>query len=487
MRTLIKGGDIIGFDGERHRLIFGADLSIENDRVTAIGAASGHYDREIDATGKFVLPGFVNLHTHTGSTVATRLVTERSFPALMNAAYLGFSPKEDAPRNVGSHEDAAIGGRATIVELLKAGTTTVVDLGQGCDYDQMVDQFGELGMRAYLSPGVRSGYHVFDSKGLIKIKWLEDEGLGALRSAVDFIQRHDGAYDGRIRGMLFPYQGDTCTDTLLKEARAAAERLGVRMQMHAAQSIFELHEMLRRHGKTTIQHFADIGFLGPDLIISHCPYITGHPATAMTGDEDLNLLAKHGVHVCHNPTTQFRRGHVLRSFSRYRAAGVNIGIGTDHYPRDMVYEMRLAALMGKVAEGDPDSMTTMDAFNAATIGSADAIGRPDLGRLFPGSKADVLIVDLKRIGAVPLRDPVQDLVLTGVPSDIKMVLIDGKVVCEDGKVPGVDEADLVDKLQASAETIFGDVPTWHWAGWNVDQFAPRFLEPMAEYTFTPKA
>ena len=81
------------------------------------------------------------------------------------------------------------------------------------------------------------------------------------RQAVAFIQRHAGTYDGRIQGMLLTYQGDTCTDNLLAAAKAAADNLGVSMQMHAAQSLYELHEMLRRTGKTTIQHFAEIGFL----------------------------------------------------------------------------------------------------------------------------------------------------------------------------------------------------------------------------------
>ena len=484
-RLLIRCGSLIAFDGARHRLVRDTTLMVENDRVTAIGPEpEGPFDEVIDASRDIVLPGYVNIHTHTGSTVATRLVAERAYPALYNAGYLAFSPLVGT-QGVGRLEQAAIGGVASVVELLKSGTTTVVDLGQGCDYDEMVDVFGRFGIRAYCGRGFRSGYHQFDCDGHLDIRWLPDEGIADLGLAVDFIERQAGRYDGRIQGMLLAYQGDTTSDKLLKETQAAAASLGVQVQMHASQSLYELNEMLRRHGRTTIQHFADLGFLGPHFIIAHCPFITGHPSTGLPGDVDLRLLGQHGVHLAHSPTTIFRRGHLLRSFSRYRAAGVNIAICTDHFPRDVVYEMRMANLMGKVTEDSPDATTSMDVFNAATIGGADALNRPDLGRLYPGSKADLQIVNLHRIGAVPLRDPVQDIVLCGVPTDVRHVLVDGRVVVRDGRIPGLDEEALVDALQANAEEIFEDLPSWQWQKQTIDEFAPRFLEPMREYAYKP--
>jgi cytosine/adenosine deaminase-related metal-dependent hydrolase len=483
-RTRIRCGELIAFDGRDHRLLRDVDLVVADDRVESIGrTVSGPVDAEIDASHRLVAPGFVNLHLHSGSTVATRLVTERRFPALFNAGYLAFSPKKGATP-IGARERAAIGGLATAVELLKSGCTTIVDLGQGCDPDAMVEIFGQLGLRAYLSPGVRSGYHVFVD-GRLEIEWLPDEGLAALRAAVAFIERHAGRYQGRIQGMLFPYQGDTCTDRLLSETQAAARMLGVKMQMHAAQGLYELHEMMRRTGRTTIQHFARIGFLGPDLIIAHCSFVTGHPSTGLPGDEDLRLLGAAGVSVCHNPTTLFRRGHLLRSFDRYRAAGVTLALGTDHFPRDMIHEMRLASLMGKVVEDDPGAADSLAVYNAATLGGADALGRPDLGRLYPGAKADLLVIDLRRIGAAPRRDPVQDLVLTGAPSDIKLVMIDGRIVCENGVVPGIDEDRLIADLEANAEEIFASVPEWHPTGGTVDDVAPRWLKPMDQYEYQP--
>lgn len=484
-RTLVRCGQLIAFDGTKHRLLNNTTLTVEGNAITAIGPEpQDQFDTIIDARDRLVSPGFVNLHLHSGSTIATRLVTERRYPSVFNAGYLAFSPKEGAV-GVGRLEDANAGGLATAVELLKSGCTTIVDLGQGCDPNELVHIFGRLGLRTYIAPGFRSGYHVFDSQGRLSIHWTEDEGFGAMQQALDFIDEHHGSYDGRVNGILFPYQGDTCTDRLLMAAKEQAVSRGLTMQMHGAQSLYELHEMMRRTGKTTIQHFADLGFLGPELAISHCPFVTGHPSTGLPGERDLELLGEHRVTVCHNPSTIFRRGHLLRSFSKYQRYGINMAIGTDHYPRDMVYEMRLAALMGKVTEDDPAATTTLDAFNAGTIGSADALQRPDLGRLYPGAKADLIVIDLKRIGIVPLRDPVQDLVLCSNPADIKLVMVDGRVVCENGVVPGIDEEKLLNDLQRNADAILADVPTWHWAGATVDGIAPRFLEPMESYSYKP--
>ena len=145
----------------------------------------------------------------------------------------------------------------------------------------------------------------------------------------------------------------------------------------------------------------------------------------------------------------------------------------------------MANLMGKVTEDSPNAVTSMDVFNAATIGGATALGRPDLGRLYPGSKADIQIIDLNRFGAVPLRDPIQDIVLCGSPTDVKHVLVDGKFVVRDGRIPGLDEESLLNALQANAEAILEDVPSWQWQQKSVDEIAPRFLEPMASYQYDP--
>jgi cytosine/adenosine deaminase-related metal-dependent hydrolase len=136
---------------------------------------------------------------------------------------------------------------------------------------------------------------------------------------------------------------------------------------------------------------------------------------------------------------------MLRSFGEYLRMGCNMTLGTDTFPMDMIVEMRCAAVMGKVANRDPLAVTARDVFNAATLGGAKALGREDLGRLAPGAKADIVIVDLTGLHVGLIDDPIKTLVYMASQRDIEMVIVDGRVVVEGGRVPGVDEEELAKK------------------------------------------
>jgi cytosine/adenosine deaminase-related metal-dependent hydrolase len=139
-------------------------------------------------------------------------------------------------------------------------------------------------------------------------------------------------------------------------------------------------------------------------------------------------------------------GIILHSYGQYKKAGVNIAIGTDAFPMDMIMEMRHAAIMGKVADRDRQAVTARDVFNAATLGGAKALGREDLGRLAPGAKADIVIVDLTGLHVALIDDPIKTLVYMGSQRDIETVIVNGRKVVTEGRVPGVDEEELAIKI-----------------------------------------
>ena len=117
---------------------------------------------------------------------------------------------------------------------------------------------------------------------------------------------------------------------------------------------------------------------------------TAHRLAALPAGRDLEILARSGVTVAHCPLVFARRGNALESFHRYRAAGVNVGLGTDTYPRDLISEMRWASLLCKVVEHDFTVATAAEVFDAATLAGARALGRDDIGRLAPGARADIV-------------------------------------------------------------------------------------------------
>jgi cytosine/adenosine deaminase-related metal-dependent hydrolase len=170
-----------------------------------------------------------------------------------------------------------------------------------------------------------------------------------------------------------------------------------------------------------------------------------------------------------------RRGRSLDAWPRYRAAGVNLALGTDTYPRDLIMQMRVASYMGKIVTHDLFAASAAEVFAAATLGGARALGRDDLGRLAPGAKADILVVDLSgrdslRFG--PVRDPIKSLVECGIGDDVETVIVDGRVCMSERKIPGVDVAALRREAQAAAEDVWARLPEWEPLGRTAEQMSP---------------
>jgi cytosine/adenosine deaminase-related metal-dependent hydrolase len=200
--------------------------------------------------------------------------------------------------------------------------------------------------------------------------------------------------------------------------------------------------------------------------------MNGHSWTAYPYGDDLKILADTGTSVSYCPLKYLIMGIVMESFDRYIGAGVNLSLGTDTYPKDMLSEMRYAAVASKVAEKRFTAGHPRDVFNAATLGGARLLGRDDLGRLARGAKADIIAVNLKDIALGAVRDPIRTLVESGTSRDVQMVVVDGDVLVEKGRYLRTDERALLDNLQSRAEQIWRTVPSWHWTGKDVDDLIP---------------
>ena len=450
MKTKIQGGYIVAFDGKGHRIIRDSVVVYEDDKVIHVAKSyGGEVDQTIDAKGKLVCPGFINIHA-VASICITHLRLD-GFGAGLNVS------KAYVVDGVGNldlvGEDLETSALFCFVELLKGGATTSVPITAMApsrwespkeQAEVLAKTAGELGARAYISHQYRSGVKYWTEDGAIRYHWSEEAGRAGLARGLRFCEEFEGSYNDRIRTMLFPYQFDTCSAELLRETKEAARERGLIIHMHTAQSLFEFHEIQRRYGKTPVQYLYDTGFLDPKVIVTHVLCTTLNPVTGYPkGDSrDIQLLAKSGATVAHCPVVYSRGGRFLHSLGHYLRMGVNMALGTDAFPMDMIMEIRHAAIMGKVAERDPLAVTARDVFNAATLGGAKALGREDLGRLAPGAKADIVIVDLTGLHVGLIDDPIKTLVYMASQRDIETVIVDGRVVVEEGRVPGVDGEEL---------------------------------------------
>jgi 5-methylthioadenosine/S-adenosylhomocysteine deaminase len=488
MRTKIEAGWVVAHSAGSHRLIHRGTVVYENDRIIHVGGKfEGEVDVTVEAPDKLVAPGFIDTHVHSGHRASHRLIADTGRPIYFGQPFLEISvPKEGAvvkgdPRylkhgEAGADAALALNATFTIAELLRNGVTTFVEFGSQLSVQEaLMKEIGRMGTRAYLGPGYDCGRWVGDEQGRLKRIRNDARGIEGLDAALDFIDRHDGAAEGRIRAILVPREVETSSLELLRRTRDIADERRLPIATHAAYSVLEFHDVVREHQMTPIELLDSIGLLRPTLNIGHGNFISDNANLNFARKHDLELMGRAGVSISHCPINIVRRGRTLDHWQRYRAAGVNISIGSDTYPRDMILNMRTASYLGKIMSGSYYSAPAGEVFEAATLGGARSLGRDDLGRLAPGALADMVIIDLSARGTLrygPVRDPIKSLVECGVGDDVDTVIVNGKTVMENGVIPGVDLHELQSAAQAAGEAVWESLPEWDPLGRAAQEACP---------------
>jgi cytosine/adenosine deaminase-related metal-dependent hydrolase len=331
------------------------------------------------------------------------------------------------------------------------------------------------GLRSFLAPGYASARWRLESDHELKYSWDEARGRAGFETALRVIDEAVKHPSGRLSGIVSPMQIDTCSAELLRDSRAAARDRNVPFTVHVAQAVDEVLEMIRRHGKTSVQWADEIGILGPGTILGHALFIDTHSWIRWWTKTDIKILADSGAAVAHCPTPFARYGHVMEDFGAYLRAGVTMGIGTDTTPHNMVEEIRKAAILARIAARDIDTVTTADLLHAATVGGAKALLRDDLGRLKPGAKADIVIADLKSPSMMPARDPLRSFVYHAADRAVRDVFIDGRRVVQDGKVLTLDQRGAAERLAEAQARMMAAAPQRDYRGRTTDEIAPLSL------------
>jgi cytosine/adenosine deaminase-related metal-dependent hydrolase len=168
----------------------------------------------------------------------------------------------------------------------------------------------------------------------------------------------------------------------------------------------------------------------------------------------------------------------MESFGKNLRGGINMTIGTDNFPQDIINEMRWASMLSKVVDFDRTSASSADVFNAVTINASKALNRTDIGRLEAGAKSDIVIMDLQTIRIAPVYDPIKSLVNAATSDNVEKVYCDGKLLVDDGKVIGLDEAKLISNVQKIANKEWKKVSQWDYARRELNEFAPLSFDEL---------
>jgi len=446
---LVKSSMLIAEEEGRSLLFEPGYVGIEQDKIVYIGetAPSGFEKATvIDVPRGVIIPGFINLHFHTDTPITKGFIED-----VGSANFYGSILYEHLPA---MYEATTVDEwyaltRLSMAEMIKNGITTCVEFNSYYP-EELAEITRDMGMRCYIAPEVNSLKgcpYSPDGKTVVVEEEEKARAFDKLERNIRLIEKHDGTGNGRVRVTLGPTEPPACNPELLKEVRKYADTLKVPITMHAAETAWEVDFIRERYNKTPIEYVHANGCTGPDVILGHVIF---------TNESDIQILTRTGTNVAHCPMIFARRGNYLNSLQKYTDAGVNVGIGTDTFPQDIIQEMRLASICSKIADRSYLSAPSQLVFKCATGNGAKALRRDDLGSIRVGAKADLAVVNFDHLNMVPVRDPLKVLVSCGSGYNVDTTIVNGEILMQNKKFTTVSEETIVDQAWAAARKVWSN-------------------------------
>ena len=482
MRKLVTAAWVIGHADSRHVEIEDGAVLISDDRVLDVGTRQDldgtDVDERIDLGEAVVLPGLIDLDALTD---IDHLILDSWASADHSASFTWSHRYFQAPRAVFTPEQRLKVREYALVQLAMHGITSYMPIASEVhsDWAETYDDFvgmaqvsSRLGLRGFLGPSFRSGVNAVLADGSRTVLFNEDAGVDGLAGAVRFLDHLAALNDPLLTGVLLPCRIETVTPELLRRVAAVSAERDVQVRLHALQGVGERTYLQRQYGMTPLDLIEQSGLLNDRLIIPHGVVIDVHPEVLGRDTGDLARLAAAGVSIIHCPLTNARYGHLLELFGQYVDAGVNMCMGTDSFPPDLIRGIDVGVQTAKVQAGDLGRHQLARYVEAATLGGATALRRPDLGRIAPGAQADLSAFSLSDFRNGVAEDPVRTLVLNGTARDAVLTMVAGRVVMRDGRIPGVDLAELRRSGQALFDRMRAAYPERDYRHQPVEELFP---------------
>jgi 5-methylthioadenosine/S-adenosylhomocysteine deaminase len=432
--VLLRGGNVVPMTAKGHA--FDGDVLLAGGAIAAVAV---HLDppagaQVVDVSGCLVLPGFVQAHVHVVQSLARhraeglqllRWLAERIWPyeAALEAA------------------EVAAAARLGIGELLCGGTTAALDMGTTHDQDAVFAAAAELGIR------FASGKCHMDTGSAVPSGLLE-ECDRSLADAEALGRRWHGGANGRLRYAVAPRFVLSCSRELLAGTVALARRNGWSLHTHASENARETELVRELTGRGNVAYLDDLGFSGPDAVIAHGVHLD---------DDEHTLLARSRTGLAHCPGANLKLASGIADLPRLLREGIRVGLGADGPPCNnrlsMFHEMSLAGTLHNLRHGAGavDAWTVLE---LATWRGAEAIGLAGVvGRLEPGYRADIVVLDVASWAMEPAGDPAAMIVHGAGEEDVRHVIVDGAFVVRDGALTTGDAVAIRQDARAAATAV----------------------------------
>lgn len=435
---LIKNGYIIALDETGSR--FKGDILIRDDRIQHIAPQIEFpATKIIDATGMLVLPGFVQSHIHLCQSLLRGQADDMGLLAWLNTI-TGLEALHTA-------ETLYASARLGLAEMIKSGTTAVIDMGTLHHQDSVFHAVEESGIRA------QAGKAMMDLTENLPPA-LQESTEASLKNSMDLLHRWHGKANGRVRYGFAPRWQLWNTEELLVTIKQEADsHPGVGIHGHAAEIKEEVDLMLEQRGLRNLQYLQKIGVVGPNVQMAHCIWLD---------EDEVRIMAETGTHALHCPCCNTKLSSGIARVPEMLEQGVNVALGSDGAPSnnnlDLFVEMRVASIIHKYRLG-PAHFPAEDVLRMATNGGAAALGLADeIGSIEEGKKADLIILDDGGLHAAPLidyeiDDPVKRIVSAFQSESVQTNIIDGRVVMENRELLTMNEFEIMADARKAWRTI----------------------------------
>jgi 5-methylthioadenosine/S-adenosylhomocysteine deaminase len=434
MTTLIRNATILTMN-DRLDIVEGA-VVVDHGQIVSVGPEpEARYDRVIDASGGYLLPGFIQTHVHLCQTLFRSYADDLP---LLEWLRRRIWPMEAAH----SPDTLRASARLAAAELLLSGTTTVLTMETVHDTDVVFETLADVGMRATV------GKCMMDSDDQVPRR-LQEQTQQSIDESLALHQRWNGAANGRLRAAFAPRFAVSCSRQLLEAVASLAARDGVIVHTHASESRDEV-DVVRRlsGGYSNLEYLAVTGLATEHLCAAHCVWVT---------DDEQALMAERDVKVMHCPGSNLKLGSGIAPVVEMRQRGICVSLGADgaacNNRLDMFDEMRLAATLQAVRQ-QPGALTAKDALWMATREGARALGlERDIGSIEIGKQADLIVVDRDRTHLAPDADPWSAVVYSARGTDVRLTMVEGEVLVDRFALTRMDAAEVTAEAKRAARDV----------------------------------
>ena len=403
-----------------NRIIYSGDGSDTDNVYAKYGIDQNVWERQIDCEGNVLMPGFKNAHVHSAMTVFRSLADDLNLQDWLNTMIF---PREAKMTG----EDCYILTQLAILEYLTSGITAIGDMY--LTPETIAEACNDMGMRCALVSGLNK--------------------FGPAMSVMeDRYNQLNGKYD-LVSFKMGLHAEYTCSKELLEEASELIHKYKAPLYVHMSETRAEVEECIGRYGISPVALFEQLGLFDFGGSIYHGVHVS---------DADMEILKKHQIDVVTNPASNAKLASGIAPIQKYLDKGILVSIGTDGASSnnclDMFREMFLVTALAKLKENDPKAVDAMEVLKMATVNGAKSMDMPDTDTLSEGKLADIIMIDLMQPNMQPLHNIEKNIVYSGSKTNIKMTMINGEILYENGEFKnGVDIHDIYKKANEIKERL----------------------------------